>query len=95
MRILCSEPACPCPLLLRFPILLSATLLGLLVESQATVSLYVTTSYFVPPGFLRRALQAALARDGVDVFLLLSGDSDVWGDVYATTYVVRKFLVSE
>ncbi|PHJ20485.1 phospholipase d active site domain-containing protein [Cystoisospora suis] len=59
---------------------------------NATVSLYVTTSYFVPPGFLRRALQAALARDGVDVFLLLSGDSDVWGDVYATTYVVRKFL---
>ncbi|CBZ54979.1 hypothetical protein NCLIV_054060 [Neospora caninum Liverpool] len=59
---------------------------------NATVSLYVTAAYFVPPGFLRRALQTALGRDGVDVSLLLSGDSDVWGDVYATTYVARKFL---
>ncbi|KFH13036.1 phospholipase D active site domain-containing protein [Toxoplasma gondii MAS] len=62
---------------------------------NATVSLYVTAAYFIPPGFLRRALQTALARDGVDVSLLLSGESDVWGDVYATTYVARKFLTKQ
>ncbi|KEP62846.1 UNVERIFIED_CONTAM: phospholipase D active site domain-containing protein [Hammondia hammondi] len=62
---------------------------------NATVSLYVTAAYFIPPGFLRRALQTALAKDGVDVSLLLSGESDVWGDVYATTYVARKFLTKQ
>ncbi|PFH33981.1 hypothetical protein BESB_071330 [Besnoitia besnoiti] len=62
---------------------------------NASVSLYVTAAYFVPPGFLRRALQSALSRDGVDVNILVSGESDVWGDVYATTYVVRKFLTKK
>jgi len=62
------------------------------VVRNAETSIALTSSYFVPPGFLRRALQSS-ARRGVPVSILLSGNSDIPGDVMASTYLVKKFLV--
>eukprot|EP00920_Eleutheroschizon_duboscqi_P026507 GHVT01065214.1.p1 GENE.GHVT01065214.1~~GHVT01065214.1.p1 ORF type:complete len:522 (-),score=107.24 GHVT01065214.1:128-1693(-) len=59
---------------------------------QASWSVLLSTSYFLPPGFLRRALLAA-GRGGAEVSLLLSGNSDIPGDVLASTHLARKFLV--
>jgi len=61
---------------------------------SADESLYVTTAYFFPPGFLRRALQRAPQR-GVQLSLLLSGSSDFYplpGDLLAQTHFLRRFL---
>ncbi|KJP88959.1 hypothetical protein AK88_01453 [Plasmodium fragile] len=61
------------------------------IKNVSTKNIYITTSYFIPPGFLRRALFSALNK-GVDISFLLSGNSDVVGDVPATYHVVKKFL---
>ncbi|CAA9989234.1 mitochondrial cardiolipin synthase, putative [Plasmodium knowlesi strain H] len=61
------------------------------LKNGATKNIYITTSYFIPPGFLRRALFSAL-NNGVDISFLLSGNSDVMGDVPATYHIVKKFL---
>lgn len=47
----------------------------LLAINSAQKRVYITTGYFVPPLTLRRALQAAVKR-GVDVRLLLQGETD-------------------
>ncbi|VWU52237.1 mitochondrial cardiolipin synthase, putative [Hepatocystis sp. ex Piliocolobus tephrosceles] len=61
------------------------------IRNGATESIYITTSYFLPPGFLRRALFSSMSN-GVDISFLLSGNSDVLGDVLATYNVIKKFL---
>ncbi|GFE54520.1 cardiolipin synthetase [Babesia ovis] len=61
------------------------------VLSNAEHSVYLTTSYFYPPGFLRRSLSAAIKRN-VDIHMLLSGNSDIPGDINATMHVLRKFF---
>uniref|UniRef100_A0A0G4HJ33 PLD phosphodiesterase domain-containing protein n=1 Tax=Chromera velia CCMP2878 TaxID=1169474 RepID=A0A0G4HJ33_9ALVE len=61
------------------------------IVREADSHICVSTSYFVPPGFLRRALQHA-ARRGVNLSLLLSGNSDIPGDVRASTHLAGKFL---
>lgn len=58
---------------------------------NATDEIYITTSYFLPPGFLRRSLYHALGK-GVDISFLFSGNSDVYGDVPSTYHIIRKFL---
>ena len=63
------------------------------MHTQATRSLHVGSAYFMPPGFLRRALLQQIKGRHIDVLLLLSGDSDVWCDVPATTYLAQKLLV--
>lgn len=60
----------------------------------ADESLYVTTPYFFPPGFLRRALFQVPTR-GASLSLLLSGSSDFYplpGDLLAQTHFLRRFL---
>ena len=66
------------------------------VIKAADSSVHVASSYFMPPGFLKRSLLAA-ARRGVDVEMLLSGDSDFWpipGDLLAQTHAIRRFVVA-
>ncbi|CDR95042.1 phospholipase D active site motif family protein, putative [Babesia bigemina] len=58
---------------------------------KAEQNVYLTTSYFYPPGFLRRTLLSACKR-GLQVHMLLSGNSDVPGDINATLHVLRKFF---
>ncbi|GBE61746.1 cardiolipin synthetase [Babesia ovata] len=62
------------------------------IISNAEQNVYLTTSYFYPPGFLRRSLLSACKR-GLQVHMLLSGNSDVPGDINATLHVLRKFFV--
>ena len=50
---------------------------------QARESVYITNSYFVPDGAIRRALARAAGR-GVDVRVLLPGESDVPAVSYAS-----------
>merc|ERR1711920_1220140 len=60
----------------------------------ADESVYLTTAYFFPPGFLRRALLRAPAR-GASLSILLSGSSDFYplpGDLLAQTHFLRRFL---
>lgn len=62
--------------------------------NSADESLYITTAYFFPPGFLRRALMQVPAR-GASLSLLLSGSSDFYpvpGDLLAQTHFLRRFL---
>ncbi|GIX64661.1 cardiolipin synthetase [Babesia caballi] len=59
--------------------------------SNAEDNIYLTTSYFYPPGFLRRSLLAARRRR-VHLRMLLSGNSDIPGDINATLHVLRKFF---
>ncbi|AFZ81236.1 cardiolipin synthetase, putative [Theileria equi strain WA] len=63
----------------------------LLAIAQANNNIYLSTSYFIPPGSLRRALLSAKARN-LMFHMLLSGNSDVFGDRNATFYVLRKFF---
>eukprot|EP01054_Gregarina_sp_Poly1_P007647 Gregarina_sp_Poly_1__7646@NODE_42_length_18083_cov_98_634880_g36_i0_p3_GENE_NODE_42_length_18083_cov_98_634880_g36_i0NODE_42_length_18083_cov_98_634880_g36_i0_p3_ORF_typecomplete_len563_score65_98PLDc_2/PF13091_6/1_9e15PLDc_2/PF13091_6/1_5e10PLDc/PF00614_22/0_00066PLDc/PF00614_22/32Regulator_TrmB/PF11495_8/0_0068Regulator_TrmB/PF11495_8/6_NODE_42_length_18083_cov_98_634880_g36_i01025711945 len=58
----------------------------------ASQSIVVGSSYFHPPGFLRRALGHS-ARRGVPTTLLLSGLSDVPFDSRATLAVLPYFLM--
>mmetsp|Transcript_26947 Transcript_26947/g.67115 ORF Transcript_26947/g.67115 Transcript_26947/m.67115 type:complete len:497 (-) Transcript_26947:97-1587(-) len=58
---------------------------------QAQQSIELTTSYFYPPGVLRRALVSA-SRRGIPISILLSGNSDLLGDVMGSTHLVKKFL---
>nr|ASN64460.1 cardiolipin synthase [Eimeria falciformis] len=60
----------------------------------ASRSLHLGTAYFTPPGFLRRVLLQQIKGRHTDVLLLLSGDSDVWCDVPATTYVAHKLFAA-
>ncbi|CAD2095509.1 mitochondrial cardiolipin synthase, putative [Plasmodium vinckei] len=62
-----------------------------IIKNGATNNIYITTSYFLPPGFLRRALFYALSN-GVNISFLFSGNSDILGDVPATYYIIKKFL---
>lgn len=62
-----------------------------IILRNATNNIYITTSYFLPPGFLRRALLYALSK-GVNISFLFSGNSDILGDVPATYYIIKKFL---
>ncbi|SOV12470.1 mitochondrial cardiolipin synthase, putative [Plasmodium sp. gorilla clade G2] len=62
-----------------------------IIRNGATNNIYITTSYFLPPGFLRRALFSALYK-GVNISFLFSGNSDVFGDVPATYYMMKKIL---
>jgi len=60
----------------------------------ADESIFITTAYFFPPGFLRRALLQVPAR-GASLSLLLSGSSDFYplpGDLLAQTHFLRRFL---
>lgn len=57
---------------------------------RAEKSVYLTSSYFQPPGALRRALML-IKRKGVELSLLLSGKSDVHCDTNATIHVIQKF----
>ncbi|CAE8651645.1 unnamed protein product, partial [Polarella glacialis] len=62
--------------------------------NAADESVSLTTAYFFPPGFLKRALLQVPAR-GVRLSLLLSGSSDFYplpGDLLAQTYFLRSFL---
>ncbi|OEH78511.1 cardiolipin synthetase [Cyclospora cayetanensis] len=63
-----------------------------LAIQTASRSLHLGTAYFMPPGFLRRALLQQIRSRHTDVLLLLSGDSDVWCDFPATTYLAHKLL---
>ncbi|KAH0480349.1 MAG: uncharacterized protein KVP18_000785 [Porospora cf. gigantea A] len=56
---------------------------------NAASSVRVTTSYFSPPFFLKKALVAAAAR-GVPTSLYLSGGSDVLGDSLGTLFQIQK-----
>ncbi|QOY42648.1 Phospholipase D/Transphosphatidylase [Cryptosporidium parvum] len=53
--------------------------------------IYLTTSYFFPPSFLRRAIQTAI-NNNVKVSMLLSGRSDIPGDTIATKYLIKRFI---
>ncbi|CDI80555.1 cardiolipin synthase, putative [Eimeria acervulina] len=57
-------------------------------------SVHLGTAYFLPPGFLKRALLQQIKKRQIDLQLLLSGDSDVWCDVPATTYLAHKLLLA-
>mmetsp|Transcript_62335 Transcript_62335/g.136200 ORF Transcript_62335/g.136200 Transcript_62335/m.136200 type:complete len:503 (+) Transcript_62335:633-2141(+) len=62
--------------------------------NAAEDSLYITTAYFFPPGFLRRALIQVPTR-GAQLSLLLSGSSDfhpIPGDLLAQTHFLRRFF---
>jgi len=62
--------------------------------NAADESIILTSAYFFPPGFLRRALLRAPER-GVRVSLLMSGSSDFFpvpGDLLAQTHFLRGFL---
>lgn len=61
------------------------------IISHAEREIYLTTSYFYPPGFLKRSLFAAKRRN-IDLHMLLSGNSDIPGDINATLHVLRKFF---
>ncbi|XP_026189886.1 uncharacterized protein LOC34618015 [Cyclospora cayetanensis] len=65
-----------------------------LAIQTASRSLHLGTAYFMPPGFLRRALLQQIRSRHTDVLLLLSGDSDVWCDFPATTYLAHKLLAA-
>eukprot|EP00386_Alphamonas_edax_P011843 GDKI01037249.1.p1 GENE.GDKI01037249.1~~GDKI01037249.1.p1 ORF type:complete len:568 (+),score=126.61 GDKI01037249.1:186-1889(+) len=58
---------------------------------KASHSVHLTTAYFCPPGFLRRALETA-AEKPVRISLLLSGKSDIPGDIATSTHLVERFL---
>eukprot|EP00916_Digyalum_oweni_P016383 GHVL01026869.1.p1 GENE.GHVL01026869.1~~GHVL01026869.1.p1 ORF type:complete len:476 (-),score=46.77 GHVL01026869.1:3089-4516(-) len=64
------------------------------VVSQASYSVWIASPYFMPPGFLRRALNRSI-WSGADVKVLLSGNSDVPLDVSASTYVAKKLLTKK
>ncbi|EZG58019.1 PLD-like domain protein [Gregarina niphandrodes] len=53
--------------------------------------LWVSSSYFHPPRFLRKCLVQKI-QAGVDVKILVSGNSDVVGDEEATMYVLKKYF---
>ena len=56
--------------------------------------LIIASSYFTPPGFLKRRIVGAVNRK-IPTFLLVSGDSDFWplpGDLLAQTHAIRKFV---
>ncbi|SBS87379.1 mitochondrial cardiolipin synthase, putative [Plasmodium malariae] len=61
------------------------------LRNGASNNIYITTSYFLPPGFLRRALYSCL-HNGVHISFLFSGNSDILGDVPATYYIIKKLL---
>eukprot|EP00440_Ansanella_granifera_P068298 gb/GFBE01074094.1/.p1 GENE.gb/GFBE01074094.1/~~gb/GFBE01074094.1/.p1 ORF type:complete len:483 (+),score=98.22 gb/GFBE01074094.1/:1-1449(+) len=57
-------------------------------------SVWLTTAYFFPPGFLKHALLRVPER-GAQLSLLLSGSSDFYplpGDLLAQTWFLRRFL---
>lgn len=63
------------------------------VISTASLSISATAGYFAPPALLYRSLKTAVRRR-IPITLLLSGNSDVWGDVYAASYGAAKLQVS-
>ncbi|EAN31681.1 PLD-like domain protein [Theileria parva strain Muguga] len=65
----------------------------LLVISKASNSIHLSTSYFIPPGSLRRSLISAKNRN-LNIRMLLSGNSDLPGDTSSTYYILKKFFRS-
>ncbi|UKK02649.2 cardiolipin synthetase [Theileria orientalis] len=63
----------------------------LFVISKASKSIYLSTSYFIPPGSLRRSLISAKNRN-LNIRMLLSGHSDIFGDTTSSYYVLKKFF---
>ncbi|KAL8427054.1 hypothetical protein Efla_005210 [Eimeria flavescens] len=59
---------------------------------QASMSIHLASAYFLPPAFLLRPLLQQIRSKQVELLLLLSGESDVWCDVPATTYVAHKLV---
>eukprot|EP00388_Colpodella_angusta_P010291 GDKJ01026874.1.p1 GENE.GDKJ01026874.1~~GDKJ01026874.1.p1 ORF type:complete len:527 (+),score=91.42 GDKJ01026874.1:35-1615(+) len=52
----------------------------------------IATAYFHPPGAIKRALLRARNSNNVEVNLVLSGGSDVPGDIIATEHTLRDFV---
>jgi len=64
-----------------------------LIDS-AEIRLTIASSYFTPPGFLKRKILGAISRE-IPTHLLVSGDSDFWplpADLLAQTHAIRKFV---
>lgn len=59
--------------------------------NAANTHVYITTPYFLPPVWLKRALIRA-ARRGVDVRIITAGASDVPAVRYAAQHIYSAFL---
>jgi len=59
--------------------------------NAATTHLYITTPYFLPPGWLKRAIIRA-ARRGVDVRIITAGRSDVPAVRWAAQHIYSAFV---
>ena len=63
---------------------------------NADSNLIIASSYFTPPGFLKREIDKALARS-IPTSLLVSGESDLWpipGDLLGQTHAIRRFALN-
>lgn len=61
----------------------------------ATTEVRVASSYFMPPGFLKRALLKAANDEKTDLKILVSGTTDFFpvpGDLLAQTHALRRFV---
>ncbi|OII76522.1 hypothetical protein cand_000430 [Cryptosporidium andersoni] len=65
-----------------------------IATSNANWNVFLTTSYFMPPGFLRRAIQNSI-KNNIEVSLLLSGNSDILGDTMASKYFLKKLFAKK
>jgi cardiolipin synthase A/B len=63
------------------------------IINNACLSVSTTAGYFSPPTLLYWSLKR-LIQTSIPFTLILSGNSDVWGDVYAATYCVSKLQVT-
>lgn len=61
------------------------------VINTATTHCYITTPYFLPPTWLKKALMRA-AKRGVDVRIITAGRSDVPAVRYASQHIYSAFL---
>ena len=64
------------------------------VLGSADDMICLTSAYFIPPGFLQRALFDS-AKNGAQVRMLLSGESDFWpfpGDLASQTWLLQRFI---
>jgi cardiolipin synthase A/B len=59
--------------------------------NAASTHVYVTTPYFLPPAWLKKALTRA-SRRGVDVRIITAGHSDVPAVRYASQHIYSAFL---
>jgi len=61
------------------------------IINTATHHCYITTPYFLPPNWLKKALMRA-ARRGVDVRIITAGRSDVPNVRFASQHIYSAFL---